>query len=320
MKRVFLAFAICAIATVSVRAQATFVVTNSANGVEYTGSPTNKRPAGVNTLLTIYGSFSPTSSGAVSMPNCDPANGFDGPDCTANGVQIRGLDAFGGFLGYGVISYASTTQINFFWKSHTNTDLTQNVQFQLLQQDPVTGNLGVTHTSNINPQNVERRNLQPFLSYTTLGGVSGGYLVGTLYGCVNIGIPCTGYTALKSLTDGTANPREYNGFPTLLQIYLTGYNGQSVGPLPQEFPTLKLDNVFGFNSFQCYASGFGDGNYVGNLFWGTDTFSGPRWGGTGHQLLRIGYATLGASGTSFTYTQGPADSAGNRPGGLVYFQ
>jgi hypothetical protein len=320
MKRVFLAFAICAIATLSAHAQATFVVTNSANGVEYTST---KRPAGVNTLLTIYGTFTPTSSGAVSMPNCNPADGFDGNDCTGRGLQVRGLDAFGGFLGFGVLSYVSTTQANFFWKSHTNTDLTQNIQFQVYQTNPITGNLELGPISNTNPMTIERRNLQPFLSYTTIGGVAGGYLVGTLYGCASVYspfTPCSGYVALKSLTDGTANAREYNGWPTLLQVYLTGYNGGNFGPLPQEFPSIKLDNVVGSNSFSCFLSGYGDGNYVGNLFWGTDRFSGPVWGGTGHQLVRMGYSTFGASGLSFSWTQGPADNAGNRPGGLVYFQ
>jgi len=77
---------------------------------------------------------------------------------------------------------------------------------------------------------IHEKRIQPFLYYGTLGGTYGAYYVGSLYGyTVNGSGQITGSVYLKSLTDGTANPRSYNGYPTIPQIYFTGVYDHTSG-------------------------------------------------------------------------------------------
>jgi hypothetical protein len=324
MKRVLLAFAISAIATLSTYAQVTFVLTSAASGVSYTAT---QRPGGLNSDYAIYktplsANFGPTATGSVSTPNCNPADANDEADCAANGIAIVARDASGNFLGWGEPTYVSATQINFHYRKSALNDATQATRFVYKQRNPVDGVYYSVGDSNITPTTVEKRNLQPYLTYTTIAGVTGGYLTGTLYGCTTVYdgfTPCGGYVALKSLTDGAANAREYNGWPSLLQIYVTGYNGVKLSQPGQEFPAFQCDGTFGgFNTFQVYGPSYGNGVFTANVFWGDGQFSGPVWGGVGHRTITLGYGTI-VSGNQLGWIQGPADALGNRPRGLVYF-
>lgn len=316
MRKILFAIAICAIVTLSARAQVTFVITNSVTGVQYTGSV---RPAGVNTLLTAWttsGNFAPTSSGAVSGANCDPSNVSDLADCTANGVGIEGLDGSGNFLGYGILSYVSTNQINFEWRSTTATDATQVTQWKYMK-DSGGGSFIVFGASNPSSQTVERFNLQPYLTSATIGGVTGQYLTGTLYGCTTNASPCPGYTALKSLTDGTANPRTYNSQPTMLQIYVTGMNGEDIANTNnQSYPMVGLRSSITDITNTTFYNSPGNGTQVLNAEW--LNVVPTVWFGSGHQDLYVAY--VGTTGGGFSYRQGPWNSSGDRPHGLVYFQ
>jgi hypothetical protein len=57
----------------------------------------------------------------------------------------------------------------------------------------------------------------PFVSFFSIDGILPAlpYLIGTLY-------DSTGTIAIKSLADGTPNPRTYNGAATIAQVYYTG--------------------------------------------------------------------------------------------------
>lgn len=321
MKTLFASLILVAAFTLTASAQNTFILTNSVNSVECKTSP-NQKCAGLNTLLTAWwsagASFSPTSSGNVTTPNCDPSDPFDEADCAANGVSIVANDASGNFLGWGELLYVSNSQINFFYRATTNNDATNSTQWVYRQRNPFDGQYYNIGNANITPQTVEKRNMQPYLTYTTINGVYGGYLTGTLYGCSNnTGFQCLGYAPLKSLADGTANPREYGGWPTLMQIYVTGYNGIKLSQPGQEFPAFLCDGTFGgFGTFQVFPSGYGNGIFVANVFWGSN-FSGPVWGGQGVRTVTLGYGTI-VNSNQLGWIQGPADASGNRPQGKVF--
>jgi len=216
---------------------------------------------------------------------------------------------------------ARLTQINFHYRKNVNNDFTTLTRLTYRQLNPSTGQYGSVGTADFYPLTIEKRNMQPYLTYTTIAGVFGGYLTGTLYGCTTpyTGFtPCGGYVALKSLTDGVANQREYNGWPTLLQVYVTGYNGVKLSQPGQEFPSFLCDGTFGgFGTFEVYGPVYGDGVFAANVFWGSG-FSGPVWGGVGHRTITLGYGTI-VNGNQHAWIQGPADASGNRPRGLVYF-
>lgn len=148
-------------------------------------------------------------------------------------------------------------------------------------------------------------NAQAFFNYTPQNGVSGAYVVGTLYGIsdgtdggVN-GAPI----ALKSISDGNSNPRVYKGQATFLQTYYSGirYDGFNTAPGGQiDKLRFVYDGQDGVPYTQVQANNIpykqSDGVYVCNLF------APPAgWGNAGMHDIRVGIGTL------VSFTQGSSN-------------
>lgn len=196
-----------------------FVIQHSASSRNYDNS-IGYYPFGVETLATLYatgGNFPATASGTVS-------------GTTANGMRVAMVDSYG-VRTFCNLTYVGTGQINFdvptaflsghalgYYGSNEIEVYTSSGGVDTLERE-VTGltvqNYGVPQT---------------FTTGVTVSGTNYAHASGTLYGWDNV---ANAYVAVKSLADGTVNPRVINGHDTIAQVYLSGgiVNGTSQGTL-----------------------------------------------------------------------------------------
>jgi hypothetical protein len=278
----------------------TFVMTSAASGVAATSSGA---AFGLNAQTASYAvapyTFPATSSGAVSVPNCNPLDMADAADCVANGLLIAAFDGASTFKTFLTPSYVSTTQINALLAQSSALRTGQSLQIAVFTAPPVNGQYPLSANWNRSLDLVDGENAQLYLTYTSLGGVSGAYLTGTLYGYTVDGFGnITGAVALKSLTDGTVNPSTYNGLPTIAQVYLSGAIQSPVLPLAGPYLDVKweLDGATGpltYTVITPYLTG--PGVFVTNVIPGPNQSN--SWGGAGHHQVKIGY------GNAIIFTQ-----------------
>lgn len=187
---------------------------SAASGLAYSNGVTT--PFGMNSYAALYpinGNFNTTSGGSYS---CSP--NFNTTGC--GGLYASFVLSGTNTPTYAGIVYASPTQINLIIPVVPSDGGYYTVFLWKTADD--------SFERGLSDIRVLSRTIQPFLHYGTFGGVSGGYWVGSLYGyTVDGGGNITGTTYLKSLTDGTANPRTYNGKPTIPQVYYTGVRDNS---------------------------------------------------------------------------------------------
>lgn len=287
-----------------------FVMTSAASAVSATSTGA---AFGLNAQTASYAvapfTFPVTSSGAVSVPNCNPLDMGDAADCVANGILIAAFDGSSGFITFLTPSYVSTTQVNSLLAQSASLRTGQGLQIAVFSSPPVSGQYPLVANWNRSLDLVQGNNAQPYLAYTTLGGVSGAYLIGTLYGFTVDGSGnITGSVALKSLTDGTINPRTYNSHPTFAQVYLSGAVQNPSLPLSGPYADIKWekDGVTGPLTYTLITPYFaGAGVFVTNVIPGPNQSN--TWGGAGHHQVKLGY------GNAITFVQD------NPSTGLIWF-
>lgn len=272
---------------VNVEAQGNeFYISSSANYYAYLDSPF-QRVIGFNSFVTLTpkGSYTfPTTGGGsynCNLTSCGQYGAFSSCDCGGISVFVAYPSINAGFL---KIVYASPTQINGIWRQFPNSTTSSSTAWHMYKPSGGGGYTGeASHV--FFPTEVQPKNAHTFLEYTTLGGVYAGYVKGTLYGYLPDGI---NYVALKSLTDGTANPRTYNGYNTFMQVYVTG-----VGKDPSTI-TVPENLRFQYDAFSSplyYQTQtmveVGEGLFVTNLFPQFNT--GGNWGAAGHHDIKLAY-------------------------------
>lgn len=159
-------------------------------------------PFGDNAQMTIYPGggvlFPATSSGAC---------GFPYPQ------ECRGVRVFFGFngapcFGNALLTYVSPHQINLITLSPCNPGAVESWTVYVQK-----GAFGpTTHQGNIS---IYPRTAFPIVSYQIVQGQVRPLATGSLYSSTG--------QFIKGLADGAANPRIFNGQPTIAQIYFTGY-------------------------------------------------------------------------------------------------
>lgn len=219
-----------------------------------------------------HASFATTSGGSFNCPT---------PTATCGGMKVYVSDGdpstADGFLN---VLYASPTNIvvyrpirNFYGDV---SDETLAVFTADGSGNPVTWthtvdnqyDSGITYYANDGTGNC-----QPFIG--TLGVT---YVAGSLYGYDG--------TYLKSLTDGTPNPRVWNSHPTTMQVYFTGIRNHSV-PGGATGDAIRFEYE-GSYVRHVYFYKVSNGIYVTNL----DAPSG-NWGVGGTRNFKVGYGTVG---------------------------
>lgn len=223
-----------------------FALQSAASNVSY-DSGTSTYPLGSKTLVAMYWTgqqFAVTASGTCNYVN------------TCNGVTV--------FVGssQALLTYVGTNQINFLMPS-LSTDGLYGVTVNEVGGNQRT----VNHTLKAN-------NMQTFV--TNQDVIENGNLVnrpliqGDLYGW-NVDGQGNKTTVhwIKTLHDGNANQRTYNGWPTFIQVYASGcktpatddirwdYNGSWVTDV--QMSTTSWDGVYVVNLFN--NSGWSAGVY-----------------------------------------------------------
>lgn len=193
-----------------------FVMQNTASFKSYV-SPSNA-PFGGKEYVAFY----PTGGNFVVSDGM--AHVVDPPATEAYGVRVR-LFREGFYDQYLLLDYVSPLQLNVRFPAFPATDT----------YDVIIYKNSTTEDRRLFSCYLQQYNVQPYVTYQTIGGISRPMLNGILYGCISWteSLPgirsCNpgGYTVLKSLTDGTPNPPLYNGVPTIVQGYFTGVQSSS---------------------------------------------------------------------------------------------
>jgi hypothetical protein len=214
MKKLFSILFIAASFAATGLAQNGFAIQSGASYVNHT----NDSPSlGSNATAALYYTGSPFPTRDNASHNCPPPSQI----CGGVKVKLTSEKAINNVIysDYITVLYASPSQINVITPvfPHQSSNWTVDIEFY--------PRIGIPSVPERTKTGVffEMKNIQPYLVTMNLGGSTQPMLVGTLYGYTvdENGAP-NGSVALKSLTDGVANPRTYNGLPTFFQAYWSG--------------------------------------------------------------------------------------------------
>ena len=258
-----------------------FIITSAASGIAYSDLPVQD-PFGGNNYLALYplkGHHFATENG--KSYNCDVT-----PLGICGGLQVQ-VAFFGGAKIFGAITYASPDQINVIIGRIPNfVNETEGCLFGVATATGVDSYAYPQPNATGAYTRFEKKALQPFLTYGTYGGVTGGFLLGTLYGLTvdNTGYP-NATVFLKTLTDGKPNPRTYNGLPTIVQAYYSG-----IDDVGTDRPRFVYDgNEAPSFSTQRYCWEQSPGVFVTNH---TPPFAYGGWGNAGVHDITFGYGNI----------------------------
>lgn len=203
---------------------------------------------GSNQFMALY----PT--GSYFNASATGACGAAFPYCNGLGVFVSRPGSLGGgqitYGEYAKLLYVSPTQINLVLPKLDVVGITTSFNDYCISVNYADAS---TERAMLNVY-LDANGIQPVTVEQNVGGVMRKMLVGGLYGW---NASHTAVEFIKSLTDGTANPRTYNDYPTIVQASFTGSASTGLF-LINELPVPPIGYA------TTYFSGY-DGIYVANL-------------------------------------------------------